>query len=129
MSGKRYDLSLSLLDRQIVDRDGYAAGKVDDLEFEWRPGSPPFVGSILSGPGALSSRIGGRIGRWMATMHARLQETPAPGPAKISFGVVTKIEEAVHIGVSRDELPVMRFRDWARQHIIDKIPGAGHEAE
>ena len=127
MAGKRYDLSLSLLDRQIIDKDGFAAGKVDDLELEWRPGTPPFVVAILSGPGALSRRIGGRLGGWIADMHARLQDASAGRPAKISFGVVTKIEDAVHIDVSREELPVMRFGDWVRRSMIDRIPGAGHE--
>ena len=129
MAGRRYDLSLSLLDRQIVDKDGFAAGKVDDLEFEWTAGSTPYVGAILSGPGALSNRIGGRFGRWMASVHARLQDPSASGPARVSFGVVTRINSAVHIDVSRNDLGVMRFADWTRRFLIDRIPGAGHEAE
>jgi hypothetical protein len=129
MAGKGYDAALSLLDRQILDKDGFAAGKVDDLEFEWVPGSPPYVTAILSGPGALAARLGGRLGRWMAALHARLQDRDVSGPARISFGVVTSIDNAVHVNVSREDLPVMRFADWLRRHVIDRIPGAGHEAE
>jgi sporulation protein YlmC with PRC-barrel domain len=129
MAGKRYDLSLSLLDRQVIDKDGFAAGKVDDLELEWPEGEPPYVTKILSGPGALSRRIGGRAGRWMAALHVRLHESPNPGPAEVSFGVVTKIDDAVHISVSREDLPSARFASWIRCLLVDRIPGAGHEAE
>lgn len=129
MAGKRYDLSLSLLDRQIVDVDGFAAGKVDDLEFETPEGAAPYATKILSGPGALSARIGGRLGRWMAAVHVRLHESPHPGPAEVSFGVVTRIDNAVHLSVSREDLPIVRFANWVRNLLIDRIPGADHEAE
>lgn len=129
MAGKRWDLSLSLLDRQMIDKDGYAAGKVDDLEFEWVQGSAPYVSRILTGPGALSNRLGGRLGRWLRAAHARLHEESDPDPAEVSFGVVTKIDEAVHLSVSRDDLPVSRFAKWMQRTFIDKIPGARREAE
>jgi sporulation protein YlmC with PRC-barrel domain len=129
MAGRRYDLSLSLLDRQMIDKDGFAAGKVDDVEFEWVEGSPPYVSAILTGPGALGPRIGGRVGRWLVAIQARLRDPDSPGPATISFGVVTKIDNAVHLNVSREDLPVIRFGAWVRRHLIERIPGARHEAE
>jgi sporulation protein YlmC with PRC-barrel domain len=127
VAGARYDLSLSLLDRQILDKDGYAAGKVDDVELESTEGSAPYVVALLSGPGALSPRIGGRLGRRIASVRKRLRR--ADDPARVSFGVVTRIDDAVHVNVSRHDLPDGHSDEWAREHFIDKIPGAGHEAE
>lgn len=127
MAGARYDLSLSWLDRQMLDKDGYAAGKVDDLELAWEEGSPPYVTAILSGHGALSRRVGGRLGRVMEALRRRFG-SPS-GSARVSFGVVTALDDAVHLSVSRADLPVAGGDDWARTHLVDKIPGAAREAE
>jgi sporulation protein YlmC with PRC-barrel domain len=121
------DAGLHLLDRQIVDKDGKLAGKVDDLEITFPHGSAseqPFVSAILSGPGALATQIGGRLGRWIGGIESRLSDEP--GPARISFGVVKRIESEIRLIVSRDDLDVTRFEDWVRDMIISKIPGARH---
>jgi hypothetical protein len=120
------DAGLELLDRQLIDADGFLAGNVDDLEltFPEEGHGPPIVSAILSGPGALSRRIGGRLGLWLAGVHARLQDCDLEGPASISFGVVAQIETDVRLTISREHLGSMRFADWARHTIIEKIPGS-----
>jgi sporulation protein YlmC with PRC-barrel domain len=125
------DAGLSLLDRQIVDKDGMMAGKVDDLELSFpdEGDGPPVVTAILSGPGALARQMGGRLGRWLESVHAQLHPAEQPGPARISFGVVKRITNHVEIAVSRNDLDVSRFEKWVRDHVIAKIPGAEHEAE
>jgi hypothetical protein len=126
----KVDAGLDILDLQIVDKDGRMAGVVDDLEFSWTEGTGvPYVSAILSGPEALGMRLGGRIGKWLASIHARLHDRENPGPAKISFGVVKRIDNHVEITVSRDDLDISRSPDWVRDTIITKIPGAGHAAE
>jgi hypothetical protein len=124
------DAGLSLLDRQIVDKDGMMAGKVDDLELSFpREGDgPPFVTAILSGPGALAGRIGGRLGRWIESVRRRLHPDE-PEPARISFGVVKRIASSVEIAVSAEDLDASRSERWVREHVISRIPGAEHEAE
>ena len=66
------DAALNLLDRQIVDKDGRMAGTVDDLELTEEPNGAPYVTAILAGPGALSRQLGGRVGRWLESVHERL---------------------------------------------------------
>src|SRR4029453_5839 len=47
------EAGLHLLDRQLIDKDGRLAGKVDDLELELPSGGGPPVGpALLPGPGA-----------------------------------------------------------------------------
>jgi hypothetical protein len=124
------DAGLHLLDRQIVDKDGKLAGKVDDLELTVPDdGGPPFVSAILCGPEALGRRIGGPLGRWMQAAQARLRSAGQDGPARISFGVVKRIVEHVELGVSADELDVTQVDRWVEEHIIGKIPGAEHAVE
>jgi sporulation protein YlmC with PRC-barrel domain len=124
------DLGLDLLDRQIVDKDGQPAGNVDDLEFEWPRGGtgPPFVSSILAGPSALSRRLGGRLGKWMAAVHKRLNEGD-PEPVRISMGVVKRIGVKVELTVAGSDLATWDLQRWIRDKVIVKIPGASHAPE
>jgi hypothetical protein len=125
------DAGLHLLDRQIIDKDGLMAGKVDDLEVTFPEGgsSPPFVSAILAGPVALARQLDGRLGRWIGSLHRRLHGSASPAPARVSFGLVKKVGTSVELTVSRDELDVNRGEAWVRDTIIAKIPGAGHEPQ
>jgi len=119
-----------LLDRQVIDCDGMLCGKVDDLELaSSEDGGPPYVVAILAGPGALASRFGGGFGRWLASVQERLHPHAQPGPARLPFGIVKRVETHVEVSLPRHELEANRFEEWARDHIIDKIPGARHAAD
>jgi sporulation protein YlmC with PRC-barrel domain len=121
--GTFLDAGLQLLDRQIIDSDGRMAGKVDDLlaEFSDEPNTAPSVVSILSGPGALAPRIGGRLGTWIAGVYGRIADEPHPN--EISFGVVKRIDNHVELILPRDELGIMGLEEWAWNKVISKIPG------
>jgi sporulation protein YlmC with PRC-barrel domain len=124
-AGRSIDAGLELLDRQMVDVRGLMAGNVDDLELRFpedTPG-PPYVTAILSGPGALARRIGGRLGGWIASVDERLHASGEPGPARVSFGVVGAIGPQIDLTVEREHLDVMRFEIWVRDRVIAKIPG------
>jgi hypothetical protein len=127
--GRRLWAGLELLDHQLVDRAGYLAGNVDDLELEIPDGGDlPVVTAVLSGAEALATQIGGATGRWLAAVARRLS-ADGHGSARIPFALVTDIDSAVHLGADREELASNRAERWARDVLIAKIPGAGHEAE
>ena len=130
-AGRRVWAALELLDRQLVDRDGLLAGKVDDLEFSLSDDGDelPNLVAILSGLGALASHIGGRTGRWLAAVEQRLANEPESTPSRIPYEFVTDLGAAVHLSADRDELDSSRAERWTRDVIITNIPGAGHEAE
>jgi hypothetical protein len=124
------DLGLDLLDRHIVDKDGHPAGNVDDLEFEWplEGAGPPYVSAILAGPGALSKRLGGRLGKWIGSVHARLNKGDA-GPVRVSMGIVKRVGVKVELTVAGSDLGTWDLQRWTRDRIVRKIPGAGHAPE
>jgi sporulation protein YlmC with PRC-barrel domain len=130
MAGRSLDAGLRLLDRQLIDRDGMLAGKVDDLELTPSEEDPRvlYVTAILAGPGALASRLGGRLGHWIERISARLREE-SDRPARVPFGAVKAIGTAVDLWVPREELETDRLEEWVRQHAIGKIPGAEHAPE
>lgn len=129
-AGRRVDAGLSLLDRQIVDKDGRLSGNVDDLEFlEPEDGSPPYIVNILAGPGALGGRLRGRLGRFFEAVQQRLHPSENPGPASVSFGVVKRISSHIEVTVAKDQLQLNLFEKWVSENIISRIPGAEHETE
>ena len=119
---------LQLMDRQLVDRDGRLAGKVDDLELA-DSDAGPIVVAILSGPGALAGRVGGRWGAWIGAVHRRLHEDRDPGPARVPIELVTRVADSVELDATRTELASDASEGWARDVVIGKIPGARHAAE
>jgi sporulation protein YlmC with PRC-barrel domain len=118
-------IDFHLLDRQIVDRDGRLVGNVDDVEFTDGADGPPRVTAILVGMIPLGDRIGGRVGRWMAALGRRLS-MPDHEPIRIPYHLVDTVGSEVTLLIPADQLPEPGLERWLRQHLIERIPGAGH---
>jgi sporulation protein YlmC with PRC-barrel domain len=130
-TGRAIDVGLEVLDRQIVDSKGRLAGKVDDLELALTEDGtgPPYAVAIISGPGALARRLGGRLGAWIEAAQGRLHDERPPHPARVPFSVVKSLGNHVEVSVERSVLESDRMERWIADHVIRKIPGAEHEAE
>ena len=85
--GRRLDAGLRLLDRQIIDRDGRMAGKVDDLELtlDEAGDGPPTVTAILTGPAAWAPPVPGGIGRSLLSLLTVLRGPDRSAPTRIPF--------------------------------------------
>jgi sporulation protein YlmC with PRC-barrel domain len=116
-----------LLDQQIFDVAGEPVGRVDDLELtEPDGGGPPVLTALLCGPTALGPRIGGRIGTWWLAIGRRLRARDDPYPNRIPVAQVSTVgPTGITLSESRDTLDTDRFRDWARDKIVARIPGSG----
>jgi hypothetical protein len=123
------DIHLQLLDRQVLDRDGRLVCKVDDLELQPGPDGVPVVTAILVGPRALGPRLGGRLGRWVATLACRLAATPGDNPPRVPLGTVTAVHSAIDVDRTRAELAVDPLEGWVDRHIIGRLPGSGHAGQ
>ncbi|HEX2383179.1 MAG TPA: hypothetical protein VHI95_11115 [Acidimicrobiales bacterium] len=128
------DAALELLDRQLIDCDDRLAGNVDDVEIvipdRWPDGASgelPVVTALLSGPGVLAERFGGSLGRGWSALHRRLH--PDGALISIPIGQVRDIGSAIRLGLRSDQLASNRMEVWFRDHVVGKIPGAGHAAE
>lgn len=120
--------TLDLLDRQIVDRDDESVGKVDDVELTNPATAPPRLVALLLGPQAYGQRLGGRVGRWIASTGARLAGTNAP--IRIPIEAVEEIGVSIRLKVSVDDVErVERLEHWLSEHLIERIPGAGSASE
>lgn len=114
---------LHLLDRQLVDRDGNFAGKVDDVELsDPDDGTAPHVVAILSGPGTLGRRLGGRLGRVAETVALRLTADP-PGTGRIDITAVADFGSHITLNHRHDELDNHQVEAWVADTVIDHLPG------
>jgi hypothetical protein len=136
MAGRRVWAALQLLDRQLVAHEGRLAGCVDDLELTAsEDGNDLYVTAILSGPGALTYRLGRRrLGRWLRRVHAEVVTADPPkadpdDPTRIPFNVVTDIGSHVALGIDAEQAGTASVERWVRDHIVDRIPGSRHASE
>ena len=118
-------VGFDLLDRQILDRDGQDVGKVDDVEFAVDEDGSTYLVALLVGPEALGRRLGGWLGRVVSGVAARLARA-RPGPIRIPYDTVEKVDNAVHLKIRRELLPEPELEAWLREHVIARIPGSGH---
>lgn len=120
------DVALSLLDRQILDRDGTPIGKVDDIALHW-DGERPVITDLLVGPGAWSGRMPGLFGRMVHGTWLRLHPREDPQPLRIPLTEVQRLDSAVHLRLRRDDLGIAGPEAWMRRHVVEKLPGSRHE--
>ena len=118
-----------LLDRQVVDPDGFLIGKVDDVELSIGEDGVPVVTAIHIGQHALGNRIGGVIGRWLAATARRLHETGDPRPLRVPFELVHKVDSAVVLSTRHELMDPSALEIWLRDKVIGRIPGARDAGE
>jgi sporulation protein YlmC with PRC-barrel domain len=108
------DLGLSVLDHQLLDRDGRRCGKVDDLELEGVSSADPRVAAILVGATAWRGR--GPLGRLAAgVVRGRIVRIPWSEVREIGAGIVLRTSaEELRLGRGDD-----RLRPW-----VERIPGS-----
>jgi hypothetical protein len=124
VAGRRYDAVLHLLDRQIIDPDGRLVAKADDLELSSREDGRLVVTTLLTGPGALGPRLGGRLGAWTVAIWRRLRPDEAPAPGRIAAAEITHVDSALHIAVRLRDLRINGLEAWVSEHVITRLPGA-----
>ena len=130
-TGRVLHAALHLLDRQLRDRDGRLCGKVDDLELTRDPDTGVIhVSAILSGPGTLLYRLGRRrLGGWLQRANAAIEPDELGIGGRIPIDRVADIGTVIVLAASADELAGHGGERWAREHVIDHIPGGRHDAD
>lgn len=110
-----YDAALHLLDRQVVDVDGMAVGKVDDVELTEGPEGSLVATGLLLGLAALLPRLGDRSGDWLFLRYVRLSVAHAGRgtPGVVDLGLVEDVTSEVHLSVKRDGLVQQRAESQA----------------
>lgn len=117
---------IALLDAQLLDADDLPFGRVDDIELSLDRERPRVVG-LLTGTEALGARLGGHLGRALASASARMRPPAAGGgPARIDPALVEEVKPMVKLRASLAELKAVAPGErWLSRKLIGKLPGAG----
>ena len=110
------DLALTVLDRQLVDAHGRRCGRVDDIEFEERPGGALEVTALLVGPAAWPARMPNLVGKVLARLAG-------DGLTRVPWSDVVEISHVVKLDKPAAELGLSRGDDRAGAW-IERLPGA-----
>lgn len=116
------DMVKDVLDKQIVDRNGRAMGRVDGIVLESRDGMPPRVGGILIGPAALGYRVRPGIGRWWTRIEQRFG-LPPERPVRIDVSEIEEVGSRIKLRGAIGDTAVGAIEQRLRAWIV-KIPGS-----
>jgi hypothetical protein len=109
-----------VLDKQIKDRDGEKAGRVDGIVLTVRDGKPPLVRYVEVGPITLLSRFSRRLARWYARYDAELG--PGRGqPFRIPWTRLTREGPTIAMDLDVEATSINALEDWLRTRIVERI--------
>lgn len=123
------DLGKHVIDKELIDRHGWRAGRVDDLLLEVpepvpdNPAPLPEVRAIVTGPLALCCYLPGTV-EWLVRRLYRLLGVNDPHPVEIPWSRVTAIDVTVHVDVDREEAGLLETEHAVERLIIGRLPGA-----
>jgi hypothetical protein len=120
-------LGKQVVDKELLDRAGSRAGKVDDLLLVLPDpadaASFPKVSAILTGPMALSQNFSRPL-RWLVRRGYHVLGLSDPRPAAIPWDRVTTIDVIVHVDLDRKAAGWSALGDAVNRRIIGRLPGA-----
>jgi sporulation protein YlmC with PRC-barrel domain len=113
------------MDKELVDRHGHKAGKVDDIVLQLQPGELPVVHAILTGHGALLPILPSFVARLAGWLERRILGVDTIEPQTVAWEHVTSIDVAVHLDVDREEAGLMHTEGVISRRYIARLPGTG----
>jgi hypothetical protein len=122
------ELGKHVLDKELLDRKGYRAGKVDDLllEIPELPGgrlAQPRVRAIITGPTALSRNLPWPL-PGLGRLFQRLLGVTCPRPVEVAWEHVHTIDVAVHLDIDRAAAGLLVTQQAAARRFLSRLPGA-----
>jgi sporulation protein YlmC with PRC-barrel domain len=112
-------LMRDLVDNQLMDSQGERIAKVAGVEAESRKGDRPVVRALLVGPEPLARRIGPHVGRLMERVTGGRREV------RIRWEWVEDAGPDIKLNVPAAATGATHAEDWAREKVVDRIPGSG----
>lgn len=111
-----------VLDKEIDDKDGHKAGKVNDLILELPDDGPPRVTAILTGPDSFVSLLPDwmdKLTLWIRTSILGLKRVD---PHEIDWQHVTHIDVAVHVDLDRVEAGLVETQEHVWKRWLEPLP-------
>ena len=122
------DLVRDVLDKKLIDREDCEMGRVDGLVMQFGEHSQPRITHIEIGGKTLWMRLHPAFAR-LAVKLARAWGPKRDGPVRIPWSRVITTGKQVKLDVEAKEIGAIDWEIWIARHIIERIPGGGHEEE
>lgn len=123
------ELGKHVVDKTILDVNGYRAGKVDDLvlaetDSTEDDGLPPLnVVSLVTGPLALARNYPTPVA-WLARRVYQALGIGKPRPIEVAWDQVVAIDVVVHVDLDREQSELRVVSQAAADRFIARLPGA-----
>jgi sporulation protein YlmC with PRC-barrel domain len=120
------DLVRDVLDKKLVDREHCEMGRVDGLVMHFGEHSQPRITHIQIGGTTLWTRVHPALGK-LAERLARNWGPKRTEPVRVPWSRVVTAGKDVKLDVKARETGAIDWEIWIARHIIERIPGGGHE--
>jgi sporulation protein YlmC with PRC-barrel domain len=114
-----------LLDKQLLDRNGREAGKVDGVVLEMREGRLT-VAMLEVGWPALARRLGDPVARWTERLFGRHSIGKTH---RIPWSRVLSKGRDIKIDLDAERSALLATERWLRAHVVGRMPGGRHGKE
>jgi sporulation protein YlmC with PRC-barrel domain len=117
-----------VLDKKLLDREDCEMGRVDGLVMQFGAHSQPRITHIQLGGRTLWMRLHPAFAR-LAARLARMWGPKRTEPVKIPWSRVMTVGRDIKLDVRARETGALDWEIWIARHIIERIPGGGHEEQ
>jgi len=112
-----------LLDKQLVDREGEALGRVDGIIMAYSADAPPRITHFELGAQTLARRLPRPFRGALSALAHRL--TPrGDDPYRIEVGRIVQLGRTIKIDIDGSRSAARKTELWIRDHVIARIPGS-----
>ncbi len=122
------DLVRDVLDKKLVDREDCEMGRADGLVMHFGEHSQPHITHIQIGGSTLWMRLHPVFAK-LAAKLARMWGPKRAEPVRIPWSRVVIVGKDIKLDVRARETGAIDWEIWIARHIIERIPGGGHEEE
>ena len=122
------DLVRDVLDKKLMDREDCEMGRVDGLVMQFGESSQPRISHIQIGGKTLWMRLHPLLAKLAASL-GRKWGPKRTSPVRIPWSRVVTAGRAIKLDVEAKETGAIDWELWIARHIIERIPGGGHEEE
>ena len=120
------DLVRDVLDKKLVDSEHCEMGRVDGLVMHVGEHSQPRITHIQIGGTTLWMRVHPVLGN-LAAKLARKWGPQRAEPVRIPWSRVLTAGRDIKLDVKARETGAIDWEIWIARHVIERIPGGGHE--
>ena len=122
------NLVRDVLDKKLIDRENCEMGRVDGLVMQVGEKSQPRITHIQLGGETLWMRLHPVVAS-LSTKLGRMWGPRRGEPVRIPWSRVLTAGKDVKLDVKARDTGAIDWEIWIARHIIERIPGGGHEEE